>query len=49
MNLLEYLDLLIPLDSMTPEVQTMIAAVLAVLIVRLFLGSFTSIYEGIFK
>lgn len=48
MTLLDYLDMIIPLDSMTPELQVMVCAVILVFMLRLLVGAFLGFFEKVF-
>lgn len=49
MTFLDYLGQLIPLESMTPELQAVVAACLVVVGFRLVAGSIISWIEGLFR
>lgn len=49
MTLVDYIGELIPLDSMVPEVQTMIAAIVLVFLLRLLVGGFLAFFEKVFR
>lgn len=48
MTLIDYIGELIPLDSMTPEVAAMTAAVLLVFLIRILIGGFLGFFEKVF-
>lgn len=49
MTLIDYIGQIIPLDSMVPEVQTMVAAVILVFLLRLLVGGFLAFFEKVFR
>ena len=49
MNLIDYIGELIPLESMTPEMQTIVAGSILIIMLRILTGAFLGFFEKVFS